>query len=258
MIHATAIIHPKAQLASNVTVGPFCVIDEHVQIASGTVLKSHVHLTGHTTIGADNSIGSFSVLGGAPQDKKYAGEPTRLVIGERNTIFEYVTMSTGTVQDQSLTSVGSDNWIMAYCHIAHDCVLGNHTVLSNNAQLAGHVKLGDHAIVGGMAGVHQFCRVGPHAMIGAKSLITQDVSPYITVAGMPAKTYGLNAEGLSRRGFTAESIALLKQAFKTIYKSGNTLAEAIGQLEQNAEMQADNNVTAWLNFLKAPGRGLLR
>ncbi|MEN9560307.1 MAG: acyl-ACP--UDP-N-acetylglucosamine O-acyltransferase [Pseudomonadota bacterium] len=258
VIHPTAIVHPRAQIAASVEIGPYCVIDEHVSIDADTVLAPHVRITGHTQLGKHNRIGSFSVLGGMPQDKKYAGEPTRLQIGDHNTIFEYVTMSTGTAQDQGLTQLGSHNWIMAYVHIAHDCVLADHCIMSNNAQLAGHVQMGDYAILGGMAGVHQFCRIGAHAMIGAKSLIVQDVAPFITVSGMPAKAFGLNAEGLTRRGFSAESIKKLKQAFKHIYQSGALLKEAIASLESDPAWMADAHCQALLAFIKAPGRGLLR
>src|SRR5882724_2000310 len=194
MIHPTAIVHSGAKLAPGVSVGPYSIIGEHVEIGEGTTIGPHVLIEGRTRIGAQNRIFGFSSLGGPPQDKKYAGEATALEIGDRNTIREYCTFSCGTVQDTGATRVGSDNWIMAYVHIAHDCVIGDHTVLANTVQLAGHVTIGDWAVVGRMTGVHQFVRIGAHSMCGGGSALLQDVPPYVLCRGNPAQPHGVNAE----------------------------------------------------------------
>jgi UDP-N-acetylglucosamine acyltransferase len=256
MIHPTAVINSRAQLASDVEIGPYCVIGEHVLIGASCKLLSHVVVEGRTTIGARNTFAPFTSIGGAPQDKKYAGEPTRLEIGDDNTIREYCTINTGTSQDGSLTKVGSNNWIMAYVHIAHDCVVGDNTILANNAQLAGHVHVGDWAILGGMSGVHQFCRVGAHAMVGAGAIITQDVIPYGMIGGTPLSTIGINSEGLRRRGFSVENIAAIKAAYKTIFRDGLTLVEAIEKI--TPLVQTQNELKLMLDFMTVKGRGLLR
>jgi UDP-N-acetylglucosamine acyltransferase len=255
-IHQTAIVDPRARLGANVSIGPYTVIDGDVEIGEGTTIGAHNVITGHTTIGRDNRIFHFCSIGEANQDKKYKGEPTRLVVGDRNTIREYCTMNRGTVQEQGVTTVGSDNWIMAYCHVAHDCVVGSHTVFANHATLAGHVEIGDHAILGGFVGVHQFVKVGAHVMLGISSVVTQDVPPFLMVAGSPCAPHGINAEGLKRRGFTPEAIAALKRAYKTVYKSGLTLAEAKAQLAEQAGEAAE--VRAFLDFLGRSTRGILR
>jgi len=233
MIHPGAIIHPGARLGVNVQVGAYSIIGEHVEIGDNTVIGPHVVIAGRTRIGCDNRIYQFSSLGEAPQDKKYAGEPTRLEIGDRNTIREFCTFNVGTAQDVGITRVGDDNWIMAYVHIAHDCQVGNRTIFANNAQLAGHVHVDDWAILGGFTGVHQFCRVGAHTMIAAGSVVVQDVPPYVMAAGNTAGPYGINAEGLKRRGFSPEALLALKRAYRTIYKSGLMLDEARAKLAED-------------------------
>jgi UDP-N-acetylglucosamine acyltransferase len=255
-VHATAIVDKRARLGANVTVGPYTIIDGDVEIGEGTTIGAHNVITGHTTLGRDNRIFHFCSIGEANQDKKYKGEPTRLVVGDRNTIREYCTLNRGTVQEQGVTRVGNDNWIMAYCHVAHDCVVGDSTVFANHATLAGHVEIGDHAILGGFVGVHQFVKVGAHVMLGIASVITQDVPPFITVAGNPAAPHGINAEGLKRRGFTAEAIAALKRAYRTLYKSSLSLAEARAELAAQAAQEPA--VRDLLDFLGASTRGILR
>jgi UDP-N-acetylglucosamine acyltransferase len=256
MIHATAIVDARAQVASDVEIGPYCVIGPQVTLGAGCKLMSHVVIDGRTSIGARNTFAPFASIGGAPQDKKYAGEPTRLEIGDDNTIREYCTINTGTSQDGSLTKVGSNNWIMAYVHIAHDCVLGDNTIMANNAQLAGHVHVGDWAILGGMSGVHQFCRVGAHAFVGAGAIVTQDVIPYGMIGGTPLSTIGINSEGLRRRGFSAEAIAAIKAAYKTIFRDGLTLVEAIEKIAP--QVHQENALKLMHDFMIVKGRGLLR
>lgn len=255
-IHATAIIAPGARLADDVSIGPYSVIGEHVEIGAGTRVGAHAVITGHTRIGAHNRIFHFVSLGEAPQDKKYAGEPTRLEIGDHNVIREFCTFNTGTVQQQGLTKIGSHNWIMAYVHIAHDCVIGDHTIFANNASLAGHVEIGDWAILGGFTGVHQFCKIGAHVMTGISSVVFKDIPPYIMAAGQPATPHGLNSEGLKRRGFSADTLAVLKRAYKTLYRDGNTLAEAQHKLQTDAAHHAE--IRQLLNFLAHAERGIIR
>jgi UDP-N-acetylglucosamine acyltransferase len=255
-VHPTAIVHPGASLGANVAIGPYSIIGPNVELGEGTRVGSHTIIEGHTRIGRDNRIGSFTALGGPPQDKSHAGEPTRLEIGDRNTIREYCTFNTGTRKDAGVTRVGDDNWIMSYVHLAHDCQIGSRTVLANNAQLAGHCHIGDWAILGGFAGVHQFVRIGAHAMIGGGTIIRQDVPPYITVAGSPPKALGLNAEGLRRRGFAAEAIAALTEAHRTLYRRGLTLAEARRALALQAA--ASPEVAVLAQFLGTVSRGIVR
>ncbi len=255
-IHPTAIVDPKARLAANVSVGPYTVIDADVEVGDGTTIGAHNVLTGHTRIGRDNRIFHFCSIGEANQDKKYQGEPTRVEIGDRNTIREYVSINRGTVQESGVTRVADDNWIMAYCHIAHDCVVGSHTVFANNATLAGHVEIGDWTILAGFTGVHQFVKIGAHVMAGISSVVTQDVPPFLTVAGHPCAPHGINSEGLRRRGFTTEDIAELKRAYRTLYKSGLTLAEARVALASQAEANA--NVRTFAAFLDTATRGIVR
>jgi len=243
-----------------VTVGPYAVIGPDVRIGAGTTVGAHCVIEGHTTIGAQNHIFQFASLGAQPQDKKYAGEPTRLVIGDRNTIREFCTFNTGTVQDQGLTQVGSDNWIMAYVHIAHDCVVGNHTVLANNATLAGHVTDDDHAILGGLTGVHQFTQIGAHVMAGFASHISQDVPPFMLVDGNPLAVRGFNLEGLRRRGFSPQRLAAVKQMHKLLYRQGLTLEAArqaiVALAAQYPEAAAD--IEALSAFIARSKRGLAR
>jgi UDP-N-acetylglucosamine acyltransferase len=256
MIHPSAIVHANAKLGANVSVGPYSIIGENVEIGDNTWVGPHVVINGHTRIGRDNRIYQFSSLGEVPQDKKYAGEPTRLEIGDRNTIREFCTFNLGTAQDVGVTRIGNDNWVMAYVHIAHDCQVGNNTTFANNSQLAGHVHIDDWAILGGFTGVHQFCRVGAHTMTAVGTVILQDVPPYIMAAGNTASPYGLNAEGLKRRGFSAEALQALKRAYRILYKSGLMLEEARVKLEEEARMHPE--VQRFVDFLAISKRGIIR
>ncbi|HSQ03422.1 MAG TPA: acyl-ACP--UDP-N-acetylglucosamine O-acyltransferase [Burkholderiales bacterium] len=255
-IHPTAIIDPRARIASDVAIGPYTVIGPHVEIGPGCRIGAHAVITGRTRIGAKNRIYHFVSLGEAPQDKKYGGEPTRLEIGEGNTIREFCTFNCGTVQDAGVTRVGDDNWIMAYVHLAHDCQIANHTIFANNAQLAGHVKVGDYAILGGFTEVHQYCRIGAHSITALGTVVLQDVPPYLTAAGNPAEPHGINTEGLKRRGYSAEAITALRRAYKTLYKSGLGLEEARAVLAKQAS--ACEALAPLLEFLAVPGRGIIR
>jgi UDP-N-acetylglucosamine acyltransferase len=259
-IHPTAIVDRGAELDTSVGVGPYAVIGAGVRIAAGTSVGAHCVIEGPTTIGRDNRIFSHAALGAAPQDKKYAGEPTRLEIGERNTIREFCTFNRGTAQDEGVTRIGNDNWVMAYVHVAHDCQVGHHTILANNATLAGHVHVGDWVIVGGLTGIHQFCKVGAHAMTGFQSHVSQDVPPFMMVAGNPLAVHGFNVEGLRRRGFTRERIAGVKQMHKLLYRDGLTLEaarQAIEALRGTVE-GGDPEVDLLLGFLAASKRGIAR
>ena len=255
-IHSTAIIDAKAELAPDVEVGPYTVIGPDVEIGSGCRIGPHVVIMGRTKIGSHNRIFQFSSLGEAPQDKKYADEPTQLEIGNNNTIREFCTFNRGTVQDGGATRVGDDNWIMAYVHLAHDCQVGNHAIFANNAQLAGHVHVGDYAILGGFTAVHQFCHIGSHAITAMGSIVLQDIPPYVTASGNTARPYGINAEGLKRRGFSATTVTRLRRAYKTLYKSGYTLSEATSELEQQRAECPE--IGLLLDFLKASARGIIR
>ncbi len=256
MIHPTAIVDPKARIGTGVEIGPYSIIGPDVEIGDNTSIGPHVVINGHTRIGRDNRIFQFCSLGEVPQDKKYAGEPTRLEIGDRNVIREFCTFNLGTVQDRGVTSIGDDNWIMAYVHIAHDCAVGNKTTFANNASLAGHVVVGDWAILGGFTGVHQFCHIGAHVMTAVGTVILQDVPPYLMAAGNTAQPYGINVEGLKRRGFTADSITALKRAYRTLYRAGLQLEEAKAQLIEDAKAQPD--VQMFVDFLAASKRGIIR
>lgn len=256
MHHPTALIHPNAKLANNVEVGAYSIIGEHVEIGENTYIGPHVVIGGYTRIGQNNRIFQFCSLGEIPQDKKYAGEPTRLEIGDNNTIREFCTFNIGTLQDAGVTRVGSHNWIMAYVHLAHDCQIGNHTVFANNVQLAGHVQVADYAILGGFTVVHQFCQIGAHVITGIGTILLQDIPPYVTAAGNPAAPYGTNSEGLKRRGFSGATVIAIKRAYKTLYKSGLTLAQAKAVLgEQAAECPELN---ALVDFLDRSQRGVIR
>lgn len=259
-IHASALVDPQAQLDSSVSVGPYSIIGPHVRVAAGTEIGAHCVITGHTTIGRDNRIFQFSSLGAAPQDKKYAGEPTELVIGDRNTVREFCTFNCGTVQDGGVTRIGDDNWIMAYVHIAHDCQVGNQTILANNATLAGHVHLGDWVIIGGLTGIHQFVKIGAHAMAGFASAVSQDVPPFMMVDGNPLAVRGFNAEGLRRRGFGPERIAAVKQMHRALYRSGKTLADARADILALAQSvpEAAADVALMDGFLAQATRGIAR
>ncbi|MDE2083149.1 MAG: acyl-ACP--UDP-N-acetylglucosamine O-acyltransferase [Burkholderiales bacterium] len=259
-IHATALVDPRAELAPSASVGPYAVIGAGVVIGEGSSVGAHCVIEGPTTIGRDNRIHSHAALGGAPQDMKYRGEPTALVIGDRNTIFQFCTFSRGTVQDAGTTRVGDDNWIMAYVHLAHDVQLGSRTVLANGATLAGHVHVGDWAIVGGLSGVHQFCHVGAHAMIGFQSHVSQDVPPFMMATGHPLAVHGYNAEGLRRRGYSRERIALVKQMHRLLYREGLTLERARAAIAAQAGTVegGDADVQTLLDFLAASTRGIVR
>lgn len=259
-IHPTAIIHEGAQVHPSVSVGAYSIIGAHVTIGAGTQIGPHCVIEGHTTIGVDNHVFQFASLGAQPQDKKYAGEPTRLVIGDRNTIREFCTFNTGTAQDAGVTRVGDDNWIMAYVHIAHDCVVGNHTILANNATLAGHVHLGDWVILGGLTGVHQFVKIGAHVMAGFASRVAQDVPPFMMIEGNPLAVRGFNIEGLRRRGFTPERLKAVKQMHRLLYRQSLTLEaaqQAIAQLQ--AQMpEAAQDIALMQAFLASSTRGIAR
>ncbi len=255
-IHSTALVSPGARLGEDVDIGAYTLVGEHVEIDEGTRVGPHAVITGHTRIGRDNRIFQFVSLGEEPQDKKYAGEPTRLEIGDHNVIREFCTFNTGTVQDAGVTRIGSHNWIMAYVHIAHDCVVANHTIFANNASLAGHAHVDDYAILGGFTGVHQFCRVGAHVITGIASVVRQDIPPYFTVAGSPAQPHGINSEGLKRRGFSPEAITAIKRAYKALYKSGLTLADAQAIIAQEAKGTPE--LVRLAEFLAQPGRGIVR
>lgn len=256
MIHPTAIVDPGACLGANVSIGAYSIIGPYVEIGDNTWIGPHVVIVGRTRIGRDNRIYQFSSIGEAPQDKKYAGEETRLEIGDRNTIREYCTFNLGTAQDAGVTRIGNDNWIMAYVHVAHDCQIGNQTTFANNAQLAGHVHVGDWAILGGYTGVHQFCHVGAHVMTAVGTVVLQDIPPYLMAAGNTAQPYGINVEGLKRRGFTSESIAALKRAYRTLYKSGLMLEEAKAKLAEEVKTAPD--IQLFIDFLEESKRGIIR
>lgn len=256
MIHASAIVHPGARLGRNVSVGAYSLVGEHVEIGDDTWIGPHVVIEGHSRIGRANRIFQFASLGAVPQDKKYANEPTRLEIGDGNTIREFCTLNCGTAQDAGATRLGNDNWVMAYVHIAHDCQIGSHTIFANNAQLAGHVHVGDYAILGGFTGVHQFVRIGAHSFTAIATVLVHDLPPYVMAAGDSAKPYGINSEGLRRRGFSSTALAAIKRAYKTLYKSGLTLDQARAQLAEQAKTCAEIGLLA--DFLQHSTRGIVR
>lgn len=256
MRHPTALIHPNAQLADDVEVGAYSIIGEQVEIGAGTVIGPHVVINGHTKIGQRNRIFQFCSIGEVPQDKKYANEPTRLEIGDDNVIREFCTFNLGTVQDGGITRLGNHNWIMAYVHLAHDCQVGNHTIFANNAQLAGHVEVGDYAILGGFTGVHQFVKVGAHVITGVGSVVLQDVPTYTLVSGNPAAPHGTNSEGLKRRGFSSPAIMAIKRAYKTLYKSGLSFADA--QIAIQSQVGEHPELQALIDFLANSQRGIVR
>ncbi|RFA34853.1 acyl-ACP--UDP-N-acetylglucosamine O-acyltransferase [Alkalilimnicola ehrlichii] len=256
MIDPRAVIDPKAKLGANVSVGPFSVIGADVEIGDDTWIGPHAVVQGPTRIGRENRIYQFASIGEAPQDKKYQGEPTVLEVGDRNLFREGVTVHRGTVQGGGVTRIGNDNWIMAYCHIAHDCIVGNNTTFSNSASLAGHVIVGDHAILGGFSLVHQFCRIGAYSFSGFGSAINRDVPPYVMVSGQMAAPHGINSEGLRRHGKSAEVIRALKRAYKTLYKSGLRLEQAKSSLR---DMAGDTEeVSLLVEFLEQSERGIVR
>jgi len=256
LIHATAIVSSTAKIADDVQVGPYSIIGDEVEIGSGTRIDSHVVINGPTVIGKDNHIYQFTSIGDDPQDKKYAGEPTRLIMGDRNTIREFCTISRGTTQDEWETVLGDDNWIMAYVHIAHDCIIGSKTIMANNATLAGHVHVGDWAIFGGFSGVHQFCHIGAHAFVGMYAGLNRDVPAYTTAAGSPAIPRGINSEGLKRRGFDAGQIRNIKEAYRLVYRKGLKLADAIVEITDRVGEQPE--LQLFLDSLRSSERGLIR
>ena len=259
-IHPTAIVDPRAEIDATASIGPYSVIGAHVVIGAGTTVGPHCVIDWRTTLGRDNHIFQFNSIGAIPQDKKYAGEPTELVIGDRNTIREFCTLNLGVPQAGGITTVGNDNWIMAYTHIAHDCHVGNHTTLANNTTLAGHVHLGDWVTVGGLTGIHQFVKIGAHAMVGFASAVAQDVPPFMLVDGNPLAVRGYNLVGLRRRGFSAERLGAVKQMHKMLYRQGLTLEAAraaIADLLQSVP-EAAGDVAMMEQFLADATRGIAR
>lgn len=261
-IHPTAIIDPAAELDSSVEVGPYTVIGPHVTIGAGTTVGAHCVIEGHTTIGRDNRIFQFNSLGAIPQDKKYAGEPCELVIGDRNTIREFCTFNIGSPGDKGVTRVGDDNWIMAYVHLAHDVSVGNKTIFANNSQLAGHVEVGDWVILGGFTVVHQFVRIGAHAMTAMCSLLFADVPPFVMTQGQPAAARSMNFEGLRRRGYSPERISAVKAMHKALYREDLTLEQAMDRIDRlrHDKPEAGEDVDMMLGFLRgaSPQRGIVR
>ncbi len=256
MIHPTAVIADSAKIDDDVEIGPYSIIGDDVEIGSGTRIDSHVVINGPTTIGQDNHIYQFASVGDDPQDKKYADEPTSLTIGDRNTIREFCTISRGTIQDTGQTILGDDNWIMAYVHIAHDCVVGNKTIMANNVTLAGHVHVDDWVIFGGFSGAHQFARIGAHAFLGMYAGVNRDVPAYTMVSGQPAVPRGINSEGLKRRDFSEEQIRNIKNAYRLVYRKGLKLSEAMDEIEGLVETQPELGI--FLESLRASERGLIR
>jgi len=261
-IHATAIVDPGAELDSSVTVGPYTVIGPHVKVGAGTTIGPHCVLEGHTTIGCDNRIFQFSSLGAIPQDKKYAGEPCELIIGDRNVIREFCTFNIGSPGDTGITRVGDDNWLMAYVHLAHDCVVGSNTIFANNSQLAGHVHVGDWAILGGFTVVHQFVKIGAHSMTAMCTLLFADLPPFVMCQGQPAQARSMNYEGLRRRGFSPERVSAVKAMHKALYRDDLTLQAARERIAGLAETspQSTPDVQMMLSFLEqtSPQRGIVR
>lgn len=255
-IDPRAVIEPGAKLAADVVVGPYAIIGANVEIGPGCRIGPHSVVTGWTRLGANNQIFQFSSIGDAPQDKKYAGEPTRLEIGDRNVFREYVTVNRGTTHDEGVTRIGNDNLFMAYTHVAHDCRIGNHVVMANVATLAGHVEIGDHVIMGGLSAVHQFCKIGAHAFIANNTAVTRDVPPYVMAVGQPAAPHSVNATGLSRRGFTPEQVRNVKSAFRMLYRSELPLETALERLREAAATQPE--VAALVDFIGRSTRSLVR
>ncbi len=262
-IHASAVVDSKADLADDVEIGPYSIIGPNVRIGAGTKVGSHAVIEGFTTIGQGNTFAHFTAIGGVPQDMKYRGEPTQLIIGDRNTIREFTTIHTGTVQDGGITRIGNDNWIMAYVHIAHDCQVGNNTIFASNAQIAGHVHVEDWAILGGMSGVHQFVRIGQHGMLGGASALVQDIPPFVMAAGEKASPHGINVEGLKRRGFSTETITALRQAYRVLYKDGLSFEDAKVEIQKMVSASVADTATAerlaqFHDFIAASTRGIVR
>jgi len=256
MIHATAIVDPATRIGNNVSIGAYSVIGANVEIGDGTTIGPHVVIEGATHIGRDNRIFQFASIGAIPQDKKFGGEHSELFIGDGNLIREFVTINRGTGDGGGATRIGNDNWIMAYVHIAHDCTVGNHTIFSNNATLAGHVTIGDWVILSGFSGVHQFCRIGAHAFIGMGCLVNGDVPPFVMMASDYGRPRGINSEGLKRRGFSAERVNAIKRAYRSLYMGNRSLAQARDELTQQAA--GSDDVAAMLEFIESGERALMR
>ena len=255
-IHATAIVDPTAKIADTASIGPYSIIGAHVEIGAGTIVGPHVVIRGPTVIGENNHIFQFSSLGEIPQDKKYAGEDSKLLIGNGNTIREYCTINRGTSQGEGATIIGDDNWIMAYVHIAHDCIISNHTIFSNGASLAGHVKVDDYAVLGGFTLVHQFCHIGTHSFCGMGSALNKDLPPYVIASGNLAKAYGLNKEGLRRREFSEDLIAALHQAYKALIVSKNARSDQVEKIKAIIEEYPE--VQNLVDFIENSSRGIIR
>jgi UDP-N-acetylglucosamine acyltransferase len=260
LIHPTAIVHPNAKLADDVSVGAYSIIGEHVEIGAGTVVGPHVVIDGHTAIGKGNRFFQFSSIGEIPQDKKYKGEPTRLVIGDNNTIRECCTLNTGTVQDKGATTIGSGNWIMAYVHVAHDCVIGDNNTIANSVQFAGHVEIGNSILIGGLSGIHQFVRIGDFAMIGFQTRLSQDLPPFVTAVGNPAEAKGPHQEGPRRAGYSAARLDMIKQMYRTLYRAGSSFEAAKKEIEglRGTASEADVDIDNMLTFLNQATRGIVR
>jgi len=256
MIHPTAQIDPSARIGENVTIGAYTIVGADVSIGDGTVIGPHVVIEGPTRIGRDNRISQFASIGGPPQDKKFSGERTELEIGDRNLIREFVTINRGTGEGGSLTRVGNDNWLLAYVHIAHDCIVGDHVVFSNYSALAGHAEIGDWTILSGYSGVHQFCKVGAHAFIANNAAVTRDVPPFLMIVGQPAAPHSVNSEGLKRRGFSEGQIRNLRNAYRILYRSELKLEDALGQLKELAASQPE--VAQFVEFIGTSTRSLVR
>ncbi len=256
MIDSRAVVSPQAEVAASSEIGPFSIIGPDVIIGPGTWVGPHVVINGPTRIGAQNRIYQFASIGDAPQDKKYKGEPTRLEIGDRNVIREFVTVNRGTVQGEGVTRIGDDNLLMAYSHVAHDCRVGNQIVLSNVATLGGHVEIGDYAILGGLSAVHQFTHVGAYCFIANNAAVTRDVPPYVLAVGQPAEPHSVNAVGMKRRGFTEEQIRNVRRAYRVLYRSGLKLKAALDVLEKAAETQAE--IRPFVEFIRRSSRSIVR
>jgi UDP-N-acetylglucosamine acyltransferase len=255
-VHPTAVVEAGAELAGDVEVGAFALVGPHVRVGAGSVIGPHTVVTGRTTLGARNRVFQFASIGEIAQDRKYGGEPVTTTIGDDNVFREFVTVNAGTAQDRGDTRIGDGNLFLAYTHVAHDCVVGDRTTFSNNAQIAGHVTIGDYVVMGAYAGVHQFGRIGAHAMVAAGAIVLQDVPPYVTVQGYPAKPHGINTEGLRRRGFGADDILAVRRAYKTLYRQGLPLDEARAAIA--ARVASEPVLAPLAAFLATPGRGIVR
>jgi len=258
LIHDQAIIEEGAIIGNNVTIGPWTYVGGNVVIGDDCHISSHVVINGPTQLGKGNRIFQFASIGEDCQDLKYAGEATELIIGDNNTFRESCTIHRGTIQDEGITRIGSNNLFMAYTHVAHDCVVGNNCILANNASIAGHVHVGDFAILGGMSGVHQFCHIGAHSFIAATSLVLKDVPPYVMASGNSAKPYGLNSEGLKRRGFTKESISAIKKAYKKVYRQSLSVEDAVSSINSDEAITVSDEISLFTDFIKSSQRGIIR